>query len=64
MTDNERTDIILDGLADGASHDDIAMDLADRECAAGEYAGCSSDMELAYGENMTRIADIARAVTP
>lgn len=33
-----------------ASRDDVAAELIDQDVAAGEYEGCSTELELAYSE--------------
>jgi hypothetical protein len=74
MTDEQRDALILDMLADreralalgqpALTVSDMAMELADKEVAAGEYGGCSTELEIAFSENEARIERVKEAVTP
>jgi hypothetical protein len=54
-TDKE---IIRQLLDDGAEPQEIASHLVDRDVAAGEYGGCSNELEAAWQEYFDRAARI------
>jgi hypothetical protein len=58
MAGKTDSDIILDLLAEGFEPTDIAMHLVDRDVAAGHYEGCSTDLELAYGDYLAQAETI------
>lgn len=62
MTDQEREDAILEALADGFPPSEVAMFLTDRDVAAGEYDGCSSDLEMAYSDYVAQAERILEQV--
>lgn len=41
---------MLDYLAAGNTPEDVAAAAVDADVAAGEYEGCSSDLEIAYDD--------------
>ena len=60
LTDSD----ILDLLAEGLPPCDVAMEGTDRDVAAGEYEGCSSELEQAASEYEARAERLLAQVTP
>ncbi len=55
LTPDQVDEMILDDLAEGFDPEDIATSFVDADVAAGEYDGCSSEMELAHTQYMVDV---------
>jgi hypothetical protein len=55
-------DAIIDALADGVDAQDVVAAMIDADVAAGDYDGCSSDLEIAHADYTARVDRIVVAV--